>query len=118
MTLNWTRTRLVSQSHSQAVSLPDCVRQDGERAIRKGGESEMPHRKAKIPAISFFAFILLVSSRNALGYIDPGTGSLMIQLAIAFLVGALFTIKGFWRRILAFLKTFIAKKKKDGDSGL
>jgi hypothetical protein len=36
-------------------------------------------------------------------YIDPGTGSFVIQGIIAAIVGAGFAIKMFWHRIKAFL---------------
>jgi hypothetical protein len=48
---------------------------------------------------------------NAAAYIDPGTGSYVLQIAIAFAVGLAFSIKVFWKKIAAFLrKTFGAKK--------
>jgi len=37
-----------------------------------------------------------------LAYIDPGVGSILIQVLVAGLVGALFTIKRGWQRITAF----------------
>lgn len=47
-------------------------------------------------------------------YIDLGTGSLVIQILIASLAGALFLVKGFWRKVLAFFKR-IFSRGKDGD---
>jgi hypothetical protein len=48
---------------------------------------------------------------SAAGYIDPGTGSYVLQIAIAFLVGLAFSVKVFWKKISAFLrKTFSGKK--------
>ena len=45
---------------------------------------------------------------NAAGYIDPGTGSYVLQIAIAFLIGLAFSIKVFWKKIIAFFrKTFL-----------
>jgi hypothetical protein len=38
-----------------------------------------------------------------LAYIDPGTGSILLQALIATLVGAAVAIKLFWHRILKFL---------------
>jgi len=47
----------------------------------------------------------------AAGYIDPGTGSYVLQIAIAALVGVAFSVKVFWRKIATFLrKTFRSKK--------
>jgi hypothetical protein len=59
--------------------------------------------------------ILLAGS--AAGYIDPGTGSYVLQVAIAFAIGLAFSIKVFWKKIVAFLrKTFGAKKSGGTDA--
>ena len=38
-----------------------------------------------------------------LGYLDPGTGSVVIQAVVGSLLGALLVIKLYWRKILSFL---------------
>lgn len=43
-------------------------------------------------------------------YVDPGSGSYLIQIIIATVLGALFYIKAFWYRIKSFFS-----KKKPGD---
>lgn len=48
-----------------------------------------------------FVAALLLPFR-AFGYIGAGTGSLIIQVVIAGLVGGLFALKIYWRRIKAF----------------
>ncbi len=54
---------------------------------------------------------------TAFGYIDPGTGSYVLQIAIAFLVGIAFSVKVFWKKISAFLrKTFSGKKGNGADA--
>ena len=54
---------------------------------------------------------------NAAGYIDPGTGSYVLQIAVAFALGLAFSIKVFWKKIAAFLrKTFGAKKGGGADA--
>ena len=45
-----------------------------------------------------------------LAYLDPGTGSFILQMIIAFLVGASFFIKGFWRKIKTFITGFLSKR--------
>ena len=40
---------------------------------------------------------------NLLGYIDPGTGSVIIQALIAAVVGIGLSMKLFWHRILKFM---------------
>ncbi|NQT35228.1 hypothetical protein HQ587_08560 [bacterium] len=48
---------------------------------------------------------------NAFAYLDPGTGSYLVQILIAGLVGAAFSVKIFWQRI----KDFFSGKKPDSD---
>jgi hypothetical protein len=45
-------------------------------------------------------------------YLDPGSGSMMMQLFLAGVAGVVVAIKVFWRRILAF---FGLSKEKNGD---
>jgi hypothetical protein len=47
-----------------------------------------------------------VISRATLAYIDLATGSLLIQLAIAGLVGGIYWAKSYWVRIKEYLKRF------------
>jgi len=56
----------------------------------------------------------ILLSRTAAAYIDPGTGSYVLQIAIAFLVGLAFSIKVFWKRIAAFLQKLFARKTSSG----
>jgi hypothetical protein len=50
--------------------------------------------------LAVLALLLLV--REAHAYLDPGTGSYIIQILIAGLFGALFMLKVFWGRIVGF----------------
>jgi|GEM_PF-926921 len=50
-------------------------------------------------------FLVLFSSLQASAYIDPGTGSLLIQMMVAGILGALATIKIYWSRIKALFKS-------------
>lgn len=45
-------------------------------------------------------------------YLDPGTGSIIIQALIGGLVGALFALKLFWRRIVAFFRNLFSKQER------
>jgi len=45
----------------------------------------------------------LFLAREAHAYLDPGTGSYILQILIAGLFGALFMLKVFWGRIVGFL---------------
>jgi len=46
----------------------------------------------------------LVMPRRSLAYIDPGTGSYMLQMLIALAVGGAFALKLFWGRIVGFFR--------------
>jgi tellurite resistance protein TehA-like permease len=62
---------------------------------------------------SFLALILFLFPAKAHAYLDPGTGSYIIQIAIATFVGALFAIRLFWRRIKAFFKRQSSHQEAD-----
>ena len=49
-------------------------------------------------------FIAATAPRTAHAYLDPGTGSMILQLVVAGVLGALFTIKTWWRQICGFVK--------------
>ena len=45
-------------------------------------------------------------------YIDPGTGSLIIQILIGSFFGGLFLLKAYWGKVSAFLSRMSSKIKK------
>jgi hypothetical protein len=51
----------------------------------------------------FLVLAVITYSQSAAAYLDPGTGSFMLQMLIAGIMGALFTIKLYWYRLKAFL---------------
>lgn len=52
---------------------------------------------------------------KAYAYIDPGTGSYILQIVIAGAVGAAFTLKLFWRRLRLLISRVISKRKDCGE---
>jgi hypothetical protein len=63
-----------------------------------------------------FYFILVFLSIVTLplyAYIDPGTGSYIVQMLIAGFVAMGFLAKIFWKRIIAFFLNLFGKKVKD-----
>jgi hypothetical protein len=58
-----------------------------------------------ITAALFVAMFLLVShlQGSVHAYLDPGTGSIALQLLIAGVVGALATIRLYWDRLRSFV---------------
>lgn len=58
----------------------------------------------------FVIFLVSFFSPMAFAYIDPGTGSLILQVAIAGIMGALFTIKLYWYKFKYMILKFFGKK--------
>lgn len=55
--------------------------------------------------VTFF----LILSQDAHAYLDPGTGSYVLQVLVAVFVGSFYAIKVYWIKIKAFFS-----KSKDG----
>ena len=54
--------------------------------------------------------IQLISTRP---YLDPGSGSFILQILIATLVGSLFLIKVYWKKLKAFFKKTFSKGQNE-----
>jgi hypothetical protein len=63
-------------------------------------------------SIIFYTFLFISLTSQAHAYLDPGTGSMMLQIVIASVVGALFTLKTFWSQIKNYFSTKFTKNKK------
>jgi len=61
-----------------------------------------------ISVMSCFVFY-----QDASAYLDPGTGSYVLQMLIAGLLGALFFIKLSWKRMKIFISNLFSKNKDD-----
>jgi hypothetical protein len=49
-------------------------------------------------------------------YLDPGSGSFLIQLIIAGIVGAGFIIKAYWKKIKGLFNRSGAKEEDDSEA--
>lgn len=56
---------------------------------------------------------LLTPPLRGHAYLDPGSGSFLLQLLIAGLVGGAFIIKGFWGKITGFFRRNDESKQDD-----
>ncbi len=56
--------------------------------------------------------VLVISYDYAWAYIDLSTGSYVIQILLAGLLGALFTLKSYWKNIRNFFSKKSVKKRK------
>ena len=64
--------------------------------------------KTLFVSVLFFAVV-----HNARAYLDPGTGSFIIQMLVATIAGAAFGLKIFWKRVQqAFSGIFLKKTTK------
>ena len=78
-------------------------------------EPKMVHAYRQIAAytviFSFASIILglLIYPSRAYAYLDPGTGSYVLQLLIASAIGALFALKMFWKRVSTFFKNLVSR---------
>lgn len=72
---------------------------------------------------SFFLIIFILGTKDAHAYLEPGSGSYLLQLLIGGGVGGLFVIKTFWLQIKTFFtdlfsirpkKNSAVSKKKNG----
>lgn len=54
--------------------------------------------------------LLTVIPAPLYAYLDPGTGSYVLQIVLAAVLGGLFAIKLFWHRIKLFLMRIFSRK--------
>lgn len=54
------------------------------------------------PLLPVTALALLAFPLDAWAYLDPGTGSYILQLALAGILASMFTLKMYWQRLKAW----------------
>lgn len=82
-------------------------------AKRSEGRIPMKHFTHLATGVVLFSLLYLLFPQTAYAYLDPGTGSYIIQMAIAILLGASFTIKIYWKKIKTYFAKFSSKKQKN-----
>jgi hypothetical protein len=63
-------------------------------------------------AAALIAAVVAAVPTEAHAYLDPGTGSMVLQVIVAGILGAMFTFKSYVRAIISSI-TGIFKKKRD-----
>ncbi len=58
----------------------------------------------KVQFILLLLSAIVVLEKDAYAYLDPGTGSMMLQMLVAGLLGLAFTLKTYWQRIISYFK--------------
>ncbi len=63
--------------------------------------------------ILYFTVLIFTSSTNhAFAYLDPGTGSIILQAILGFIAAALATLSFYWNKVKIFLSKLLKKNKK------
>lgn len=66
------------------------------------------HKKSSV--LIFTLICLLGWTPDVYAYFDPGTGSMVLQLLMASILGFLFTLKTCWAKVKGFVKNLVGKK--------
>ncbi len=74
----------------------------------------MPSRPVRILLLPVVSLLLLPSVAQA--YLDPGTGSYVLQLVLGTVLGGLFALGLFRRRVIAFIRHLFKRKSSDDSS--
>lgn len=72
----------------------------------------MGFRMRSLGKLSLVAAALAVLAPSALAYLDPGTGSMIIQILIGFLAGVALFFKNFWLKLFRRNKVHDEVKKE------
>ena len=68
--------------------------------------------KRLVRLFGILAFLHIVFPARAHAYVDPGTGSYFLQFLIAGLLGLLYSIKIYWRKIKEAVISPLARRLK------
>ena len=69
-----------------------------------------------MPAIALVIVAFLIAyPYDAFAYIDPGTGSFLIQILLGLVFGVSLGFKFIWRRVVNFFKSLSGAKKESNE---
>ena len=69
-----------------------------------------------INALLLFLLLVLAFPKITHAYLDPGTGSFIIQIILSVVLGGIFAFKMFFAKIKQTIKNLFSKNKKNGKS--
>ncbi|OPZ10262.1 MAG: hypothetical protein BWZ10_02425 [candidate division BRC1 bacterium ADurb.BinA364] len=70
------------------------------------------------PALAALAAVwLLALEQSARAYLDPGSGSMILQLVLGALAATAVALRAFWTQIKALFGLRSAEKRRDGGNG-
>lgn len=65
----------------------------------------------QLPDLIQHPVVFLAPLKREFTYLDPGTGSFLLQLLLATFLGSLFLVKTFWKRIKTFFGRLFSRNK-------
>ena len=60
----------------------------------------------------YIVAIYILLNTDAYAYLDPGSGSMILQAILGFIAAALATVSYYWEKVKTFLSKLFRKKKK------
>jgi hypothetical protein len=57
--------------------------------------------------------IFFLFTSRAYAYLDPGTGTIILQAILAFIAASIATLSFYWNKVKLFFSNFFKKEKKD-----
>ena len=60
----------------------------------------------------YIVAIYILLNTDAYAYLDPGSGSMILQAILGFIAAALATVSYYWEKVKTFLSKLFTKKKK------
>jgi len=73
----------------------------------------MKHVRILVKLVALLSLFYLMAPQWAHAYLDPGTGSYVLQLVIGAFVGILFAAKVFWKNIRSYIASSFSGAQKD-----
>jgi hypothetical protein len=85
------------------------------RVLASANDEWRPRRRGKHvwTVLSTGVALALITPRRAWAYLDPGTGSYVLQLAVAAVLGAMVTLRLYWRRVKDWFRGTKPAEKDD-----
>jgi hypothetical protein len=73
----------------------------------------MPKIRVQIPPFAIAALTLCMSTSSANAYLDPGTGSIILQVLLGGIAGLAVALKLYWDKLLSWMG--IRRHMEDGE---
>ena len=72
----------------------------------------------KLKTLNLATIIFIISSNPAYAYLDPGTGSIILQAILGFIAAALAYFSFYWNKVKIFFSKLLKKDKKEKEEKL